>query len=89
MEQNFSINDVIYFEGGMISFSTKSEFEGKYCCYPTAFIKKEKGKLYSNDIDNKLDKIIMEIMKFTQNYNNHEIDNKYKNFLECISKNFC
>jgi hypothetical protein len=86
----FKIGDVIYFEGGMVSFCTKN-IDGKIDeieCLKTIVKEKEKITLYNEILDKKIDKIIDIIIEFENEYNN--IDKKYiniKNALNFIKNN--
>jgi hypothetical protein len=79
LHDEFKINDIIYFDGGMVSFYTKDNDEkmNKIECFTTVLIKKEKITLFDKLIDTKIDELIDLIGELETKYNDCVIDPKY------------
>ena len=79
LHDEFKINDIIYFDGGMVSFYTKDNDEkmNKIECFTTVLIKKEKITLFDKLIDTKINELIDLIGELETKYNDCVIDPKY------------
>ena len=79
LHDEFKINDIIYFDGGMVSFYTKDNDEkmNKIECFTTELIKKEKITLFDKLIDTKINELIDLIGELETKYNDCVIDPKY------------
>ena len=89
INDKFNPDDIIYLDGGMISFYTKNSYDkiDKVNCLPTVLIEKEKIKFYNEKIDKKIDELIGIINEFENNNKGLSIDKKYENIKNTL--NFC
>ena len=89
IHDKFNPDDIIYLDGGMISFCTKNSY-GKIDRVEyssTVLIEKEKIKFYNEKIDKKIDELIGIINEFENNNKGLSVDKKYENIKNTL--NFC
>ena len=82
----FNVDDIIYFDEGMISFCTKNhDNKIDQCeCFPTALIEKEKVTLFSEEIEETIDKLINLILNNKDKNDDKCINNKYDDIFDAL-----